>query len=204
MSPQEAHRRIVEELSRGKYDTGPGLLDRLLAALEDLIARWVAGVGHGSAVSILVLVLILLALAALTVLLLRRTGLVRRSAAVRVATGLDADPTLSAAQLRGRARILLEEGDLDESVVVSLRALVRDLQERTVLEVTRGMTAHEASVAAAAAFPDVAGRLTRTAGAFDTAAYSRRHVDPKQAEDAVLLAEYLHEARPDLTANGAR
>lgn len=204
MQPDEARRRILEELSRGKYDTGGTIVDRLLAALQDLVGRWLSGVGEGSAVSIVVLVLVLLALVALAVVLLRRTGLVRRSAELRVSSELSADRALSAAELREQSRARLGAGDHDETVVLALRSLVRDLEERTVLEVSRGMTAHEAALGAARAFPDVRRRLIRTADAFDMAAYSRRPVSAKQAEDAVRLAEYLHEARPDLAGVDAR
>ena len=77
---------------------------------------------------------------------------------------------------------------------------MRDLEERTLLDVATGMTAHEAAHRAASSFPDLRGRLQRAADAFDTAAYSVRTAGPKQAEDLLRLAEYIAETAPDLTA----
>ena len=134
------------------------------------------------------------------VLVLRRTGLLRRSPALAVDAALDAEPVLSGEELRGAARDAIDAGRTDDGTVLALRALVRDLEERTLLDVATGMTAHEAATRAALTFPDLRGRLQRGADAFDTAAYSVRSVGGKPAEDMLRLAEYIAETSPDLSA----
>ncbi|WP_246954708.1 DUF4129 domain-containing protein [Brachybacterium sp. Marseille-Q7125] len=145
-------------------------------------------------------VLILLLLIVAAVLVLRRTGRLRRTRQLSAPVELDAERSLSGDELRERARRALAEGRHDDATVIALRALVRDLEERTLLDVTAGMTAHEAAVRAATAFPQLRSRLTLGANAFDTAAYSLRSTSAKQAEDLLLLAEYIAETAPDLEA----
>ena len=192
LGPDEARERILEELAKDEYDDSPGFVAWLLGAIEDWLARMVDGVDGSSATQTVIAVLLALVLAAVVVLVLRRTGLLRRSPALAVDAALDAEPVLS-----GEA---IDAGRTDDGTVLALRALVRDLEERTLLDVATGMTAHEAATRAALTFPDLRGRLQRGADAFDTAAYSVRSVGVKPAEDMLRLAEYIAETAPDLSA----
>lgn len=200
LGPDEARERILEELSKDEYDDSPGFVAWLLGAIEDWLARMVDGVDGSSATQTVIAVLLALLLAAVVVLVLRRTGLLRRSPALAVDAALDAEPVLSGEELRGAARDAIDAGRTDDGTVLALRALVRDLEERTLLDVATGMTAHEAATRAALTFPDLRGRLQRGADAFDTAAYSVRSVGAKPAEDMLRLAEYIAETAPDLSA----
>ena len=200
LGPDEARERILEELSKDEYDDSPGFVAWLLGAIEDWLARMVDGVDGSSATQTVIAVLLALVLAAVVVLVLRRTGLLRRSPALAVDAALDAEPVLSGEELRGAARDAIDAGRTDDGTVLALRALVRDLEERTLLDVATGMTAHEAATRAALTFPDLRGRLQRGADAFDTAAYSVRSVGAKPAEDMLRLAEYIAETSPDLSA----
>ncbi|MDV3296078.1 MAG: DUF4129 domain-containing protein [Brachybacterium paraconglomeratum] len=200
LGPDEARERILEELAKDEYDDSPGFVAWLLGAIEDWLARMVDGVDGSSAMQTVVAVLLALLLAAVVVLVLRRTGLLRRSPALAVDAALDAEPVLSGEELRGAARDAIDAGRTDDGTVLALRALVRDLEERTLLDVATGMTAHEAATRAALTFPDLRGRLQRGADAFDTAAYSVRSVGAKPAEDMLRLAEYIAETSPDLSA----
>ena len=200
LGPDEARERILEELAKDEYDDSPGFVAWLLGAIEDWLARMVDGVDGSSATQTVVAVLLALVLAAVVVLVLRRTGLLRRSPALAVDAALDAEPVLSGEELRGAARDAIDAGRTDDGTVLALRALVRDLEERTLLDVATGMTAHEAATRAALTFPDLRGRLQRGADAFDTAAYSVRSVGGKPAEDMLRLAEYIAETSPDLSA----
>ena len=200
LGPDEARERILEELAKDEYDDSPGFVAWLLGAIEDWLARMVDGVDGSSATQTVIAVLLALVLAAVVVLVLRRTGLLRRSPALAVDAALDAEPVLSGEELRGAARDAIDAGRTDDGTVLALRALVRDLEERTLLDVTTGMTAHEAATRAALTFPDLRGRLQRGADAFDTAAYSVRSVGGKPAEDMLRLAEYIAETSPDLSA----
>ncbi|TDP75566.1 uncharacterized protein DUF4129 [Brachybacterium sp. AG952] len=200
LGPDEARERILEELAKDEYDDSPGFVAWLLGAIEDWLARMVDGVDGSSATQTVIAVVLALVLAAVVVLVLRRTGLLRRSPALAVDAALDAEPVLSGEELRGAARDAIDAGRTDDGTVLALRALVRDLEERTLLDVATGMTAHEAATRAALTFPDLRGRLQRGADAFDTAAYSVRSVGGKPAEDMLRLAEYIAETSPDLSA----
>ena len=200
LGPDEARERILEELAKDEYDDSPGFVAWLLGAIEDWLARMVDGIDGSSATQTVIAVVLALVLAAVVVLVLRRTGLLRRSPALAVDAALDAEPVLSGEELRGAARDAIDAGRTDDGTVLALRALVRDLEERTLLDVATGMTAHEAATRAALTFPDLRGRLQRGADAFDTAAYSVRSVGGKPAEDMLRLAEYIAETSPDLSA----
>jgi hypothetical protein len=198
VDPDEARRRVLEELARGEYHRGKGFLAWFLGVLEDWLDSLTGG-GDGASPVLIVLLAVLCLLVVLALLaVLRRSGRMRRDTALSVSSRLDADPVLSAQELRRRARAAADEHRHGDAAVLGMRSLVRDLQERTLLDLADGMTAHEASHEASRAFPDVRTRLLRAAQVFDTAAYSRHHVDAKSAEDVVRLAEYVAEATPQL------
>jgi len=198
VDPDEARRRILEELSREEYRTGDGFVAWLLNLFDSLVARLTADLPEATPAHWALLVLAAGVLALLVTLVLRRTGWLRRSGALSVSTALDAAETADAAELRVRARTALDAGRHDDAVVLALRSLVRDLDERTLIEVSAGMTAREVAAGAARPFPDLHRRLEHAAAAFDTAAYSRRPVGAKPAQDAVRLVEYVAQTRPDL------
>lgn len=200
LDPDEARARVLEELGKSEYDDSPGFVAWLLSTIENWLAEMMDGVDGTSAVLTGVTVALALALIIAAVLVLRRTGLLRRSPALEVSAELDAEPVLTGAELRQASRDAIGAGRTDDGTVLALRALVRDLEERTLLDVAAGMTAHEAAVRAAAAFPELHGRLQRGADAFDTAAYSHRSTTAKQADDLLRLAEYIAESSPDLAA----
>lgn len=199
LDPDEARSRVHEELAKSEYDDSPGFLDWLLGLIERWLTDLLGGVDGSSPAQAGIAVLLALLLGAAVVLVLRRTGLLRRSHALSVAAQLDAEPVLGAAQLRRAAREASEGGRHDDATVLALRALVRDLEERTLLEVTAGLTAHEAAVRSARPFPELRGRLQRGADAFDTAAYSHRSATAKEADDLLRLAEYIAETAPELS-----
>ena len=201
LGPDEARERILEELSKAEYDDSPGFVAWLLGVIDDWLTGLLDGIDGSSTSQAVIAVLVVLALALVVVLVLRRTGMLRRSPSLAVDAALDAEPVLSGEELRGASRAAIDAGRSDDGTVLALRALVRDLEERTLLDVATGMTAHEAAHRAAAAFPDLRGRLQRGADAFDTAAYSVRSAGQKQAEDLLRLAEYIAETAPDLTAD---
>ena len=200
LDPDEARSRILEELAKAEYDNSPGFVDWLLGQIEQWYTNLVAGIDGSSAAQAGIAVLLLLALLVVAFLVLRRTGMIRRSHSLAVAPELDADPVLTAAELREASRSAITSGRFDVVAVLALRSLVRDLDQRTLLDVSAGLTAHEAAERAALSYPDLRGRIQRGATAFDTAAYSPRHATEKQADDLLRLAEYIADSAPDLTA----
>lgn len=201
IDPAEARRRILEELARSEYDDSTGFVGWLLHRLELWLTTIVDGVQSSSALQSGIAVVGALVLLLAVLLVLRRTGMLRRGATLAVSTSLVAEQALTGAQLREAAATALQEQRTDDAAVLALRALVRDLEERTLLEASEGMTAHEAATAAALSFPDLRHRLERAAVAFDAAAYSSRSVRAKDGEDLLRLAEYLAQSTPDLTAS---
>src|SRR5699024_5924109 len=119
--------------------------------------------------------------------------------ALSVTAHLDADPVVSAAQLRREAREAGAAGRTDDGTVLALRALVRDLEERTLLEVSAGMTAHEAADQAARSFPERRAALLLGADACRAAASPHRPATARRADDLLRLAEYIAESTPDLS-----
>lgn len=198
--PDEARSRVHEELAKSEYDDSPGFVQWLLGTIEQWLTDVLNGIDGSSTAQAGIAVLLVLLLAGVVFLVLRRTGLIRRSHALSVTAQLDGEPVMTAEQLRRAAREAIDAGRSDDGTVLALRALVRDLEERTLLEVTAGMTAHEAAGRAAHPFPELRGRLLRGAEAFDTAAYSHRPATSKQADDLLRLAEYIAESVPDLSA----
>ena len=199
LDPDEARSRVLEELSKPEYDDSPGFITWLLGTLEGWLMSVLDGIDGSSATQAGIAVLVVVALITAAFLVLRRTGMIRRGHTLAVTAELDAEPVLSGAQLRDSAREAISAGRTDDGVVLALRALVRDLEERTLLDVTAGMTAHEAAALAAVPFPELRGRLQRGAVAFDTAAYSHRPASAKHADDLLRLAEYIAESAPDLS-----
>lgn len=197
--PDEARSRIHEELAKPEYDDSPGFVQWLLGTIERWLTEFLDGIDGSSTAQAGIAVLLVLLLAVVVFLVLRRTGLIRRSHALSISAQLDSEPVMTAEQLRRAAREAIDAGRSDDGTVLSLRALVRDLEERTLLEVSAGMTAHEAAGRAAHPFPELHGRLLRGADAFDTAAYSHRPATSKQADDLLRLAEYIAESAPDLS-----
>ena len=148
-------------------------------------------------VGLIATLVVVAALVIAAVLLLRRFGLIRRGSARSEAPALLDDPSVPPRVLRDRARDALESGDHDLAAVLALRALVRDLSERTLLDASAGLTAREAAERASESFAQMAPSLSRVAAAFDTAAYSRRHVSAARAREAVQLADFIAQTRPD-------
>jgi hypothetical protein len=197
VDPDDAHRRILEELAKGEYRQGDGFIPWVLGLIQAWLDALLGQADGGGPVRLVILVLVALLLVLLVVLLLRRTGWVRRTRGLDVSTALDAEPELSAVRLRMLSRSALSDGR-KEATVLAVRALVRDLSERTLLEVTDSVTAHEAAIGAAVFFPDVHVRLERAAADFDTAAYSRHRVGQRRAEDVLRLVEFVAGSSPQL------
>ena len=181
------------ELARAEYRAGePGLLDRvgrwLLDRADDALGA-VAGVSPGGVGGLLVVLLVIV----LAVVLARRHfGRVARRAA---AAGplFDRAPR-TADSHRAAADAAEAAGRFDEAVRERMRALVRGLEERDLVEVRPGRTAGEATRAAAVAVPSAASAVTEAARRFDETVYGGRSADAdaatavRRADDAVRRA----------------
>jgi len=170
-SAREAAQR---ELSKGIYhQDDPGLFERVL----DKVAEWLdarltdaAGAAPGGPVGLLAIVAVLVGLVAL---ILWRIGPLRRSAtAPRGAFELSGP--LDAEEHRRRANAYAAERRYAEAVRERMRAIVRELETRGVLEPRPGRTADEVAREAAELVPSAAGELRGSATVFDEVWYGGR------------------------------
>jgi len=176
LSREAARDAARDELSRPEYDAAqPPLLLRLVGravrALLDLLDGAAAAVPGGYA-GLLVL-LLLVALLVAVVLTRVRPG-ADRAASRPLFTG---SAVLTAAQHRAQAEAAADDGRFAEAVRERLRAVVRDLEARGVLDPRPGRTAGEVARDAGAAVPAVAADLRRAAGVFDEVWYGGRAAD---------------------------
>jgi hypothetical protein len=191
----EAAELAREELAKQVYrDAGPGLVERALRWLVeragDLLDD-VAGASPGGYAGIVLLVL-LLVVAAVAVRL--RTGALARQEASDAA--LFVGRQRSAAEHRRAADAHAAAGEWALAVRERLRAVVRSLEERTLLEPRPGRTADEAAAEAGLLLPSCADRLRAAARLFDDVWYGGRPAGP--GSDAALreLDAAVQAARP--------
>jgi hypothetical protein len=190
-SSEEARRWLLDELAKAQYNPQPGLVERFLEWLDDLLSATPTG-GAPSVLVPVVIVLLVAVLVLVLVTVLRRE--VRPAGATRGHV-LDV-PDVDAATLRRRAREARDRGDWDAAVLDGVRAVARSSVERVVLDDAPGRTAHEVALALASPFPGEAAALLRAADAFDAVRYGDRRATPEQARDVIALDDRLVTTRP--------
>ncbi|THA44263.1 DUF4129 domain-containing protein [Streptomyces sp. A1136] len=198
-TPRDAAREAAErELSKRMYhqnDPSPlqRVLDRLWEWLGDFFDR-AAGATPGGTVGLVAVVL----LAALAVgALWWRLGTPRR--AVTAAGTLFDERARTAADHRAAADTHAAAGRWSEAVRERMRAVVRSLEERALLDPRPGRTADEAAAEAAACLPRHADELRAAARAFDDVTYGGRTGDADTYERLRTLDLTLERATPLLT-----
>ena len=201
---EQARRRAQEELSKPAYgDERPGWLERLIVWLlerfTELRDATTGSVGIGPWWGMAVII----ALVAGSVIVVRRR-------AGRVARGEAGESTL----FLGRARTAAEHrlaADAhaaaqrwDEAVRERLRAVVRAMEERGLLDPRPGRTALEAAADGGAQLPSCAAGLRAGAELFDEVWYGGRGATAGDHAALLELDRKVAAARPaPLTAAGA-
>jgi Domain of unknown function (DUF4129) len=157
-SPREAAREAAQrELSKPAYhQDDPSLLRRALDWLWGKISELFDAASGASPGHTVGLVVVLLFVVLIVVALRLRLG--RMAGVTTSASGLFDDRPLTAAEHRAAAERHACLGEWAEAVQERMRALVRDLEERTVLDPRPGRTADEAAAEAGR----VPCRATRT------------------------------------------
>lgn len=122
----------------------------------------------------------------------RRTGPLGASASTPLFDGRER----RAADHRAEAERLAGEGAWAEAVRARLRGVVRDLEERGVVEAAPGRTADEIARDAGRALPLVAGDLRAAARLFDDIWYGGRTADAAAYQRLVALDDAVRSARP--------
>jgi Domain of unknown function (DUF4129) len=180
----EARRAAERELSKGIYHQDePGPVMRAFDAAIDWIGRFLdrlTGAAPGGSLGPLVLLAIVLVVAAVV---LWRTGPIRRGARIRP-PHLELSGDVGAAEHRRLADEHAAAGRFAPAVRERMRAIVRELETRGVLDPRPGRTADEVAREAGTAVPTIAGDLRAAAKVFDEVWYGGRAATPQS--DALM------------------
>ncbi|MGK4581103.1 DUF4129 domain-containing protein [Kitasatospora sp. HPMI-4] len=180
----------------------PSLLQQLMTWVQDQLGHLLAKVGSigGSGVTGLVFFLVVAGL--IGAALWWRLGTPGRRAQ-SAATLFAADGPRTAAQHRDAAAAHAAAAEWSAAVREQMRALVRALEERTVLDVRPGRTADEAAAEAGRALPAHAVALADAAHTFDDIAYGDRTADQAAYRSLLDLDLALRRTTPVLTPTAA-
>lgn len=185
-----------EELSKSKYQAErPSLLQQLIDRALELLNDGLGTAGDavpGGPVGLIILALVLVAA---VVAIRLRTGPLSRSARLDDPFG-GSTAALSPAEHRRRAGEHEAAGQYAEAILERLRAIIRDLEERVILEPRLGRTADEVAGEGGAALPDVAAELSRAARIFDDVWYGGRAATATMAGDLRTIDQRVQAARP--------
>lgn len=189
VSGADGQRAARLELSRPEYHRDdPSLLSRAVTWLFDQLGRFGGASLGQSALAVVAVILV-----AGVVLMIVRAG--RPTTAARAArTG--GDP-LRAAGARDHVRAaqeLTEAGRYPEALREWLRATVRTLEDRGVLDPRPGRTADDIARIAGAALPDAAGDLRAATDAFDAVWFGGRTGTAADAEAGRVAADAVRRA----------
>ncbi|MFR9790876.1 DUF4129 domain-containing protein [Streptomyces sp. MB22_4] len=200
---REAARR---ELAKRMYhENDPSLWERALKAFGDWLDglfRSASAPTPGGAVGLWVVILFVVAVLAA---LWWRLGTPRRRPARATAVLFDDGPR-SAAEHRAASEAHAAQGHWSQAVQERMRAIVRSLEERTVLDIRPGRTADEAAAEAGRALPAHTDRLRAAAREFDDVTYGGRGASEQSYRRLAELDRDLEHTRPahaDSTADTA-
>jgi hypothetical protein len=174
--PEAAREAARRELSKSAYDRAkPSLASRAVSYVFEKLNEALnkaTGTIPGGSVGLLLLVLVIAGVIALVVYRLR-PSLRDPHAGELFGDGA----VLSPDEHRARAEQAAAAGEFAEAVRERLRGVVRELEQRGVLDARPGRTADEVAREAGAAVPAVAEPLRRAATVFDEVWYGGRLAD---------------------------
>ncbi|MFF8955698.1 DUF4129 domain-containing protein [Streptomyces sp. NPDC014894] len=199
-TPRTPAREAAErELSRPMYhENDPNLLQRAHQSFWDWVGDLLSAASTAAPGGLLGIVVILLAAAGLLAALWWRLGTPRRTPATP-GDSLFGDVPLSASQHRTTAETHAGAHRWNEAVQERMRAVVRSLEERALLEPRPGRTAGEAAAEGGRSLPGHAGELRAAARSFDDVTYGGRPADDQAYRRLRDLDLALEDARPLLT-----
>lgn len=200
-TPREAAREAARrELSKRMYhENDPGLVQRALNAFWDWVDRLFGAASAATPGGTLGLVVIVLAVAAVVAALWWRLGTPHRTPASSAA--LFDDRPRSAAEHRAAAEAHAAQGHWNQAVQERMRAIVRSLEERALLDPRPGRTADEAAAEASRSLPAHTDRLRASARDFDDITYGGRSGDTRPYQRLTELDRDLERTRPVLADN---
>ncbi|WP_278235114.1 DUF4129 domain-containing protein [Isoptericola sp. AK164] len=190
---ETARRWLVEELARPEYAQDESWLMRLLDWFLGLFDG--LGTVDGDPLVLAALVVGVLAVVAALAWWISGPVRLRRRAQARSVVVHDDDPR-TAAEMRAAADAAAARQDWATAVLERFRAVVRDLEERAVLDERPGRTAQEAARDAGARVPQIADPLRAAARLFDGVCYGHRPAGPGDDDRLRALEEQAAAARP--------
>ena len=193
-SPGAAREAALHELSKAAYDRAkPSLASRavtyLFDKLNELLSK-AAGSVPGGRAGLLLLVLLVVGIGFLVVYRLR-PSLRDPSAGELFGDGAVLTPD----EHRYRAEQAAARGDFADAVRERLRGIVRELEQRGVLDPRPGRTADEVAREAGAAVPTIAEPLREAATVFDEVWYGGRIADATSYASLVEVDRFVTAAR---------
>ncbi|MGW0119518.1 DUF4129 domain-containing protein [Streptomyces sp. NPDC003327] len=204
ISRDPAREAAERELSDPRYhENDPSLLQRGLNRfwewLGDLLDS-AAGATPGGVVGVIAVALFVLgAVGALW----WRLGTPRRSPTTSGGDSLFADGPRTAAQHRTAAALHATAGRWNQAVQERMRAVVRSLEERALLDPRPGRTADEAAAESGRALPAHADALRLAARTFDDVTYGGRTADEAAYRRLEDLDSALERTRPRAASTSA-
>ncbi|MGW7518859.1 DUF4129 domain-containing protein [Streptomyces sp. NPDC054796] len=203
--PRAPAREAAErELSKARYhENDPSLLQQLFDWVWERVNNLLsaaAGATPGGWVGLAVLALVLVLL---VVALRLRLGKFRPTSSSQD-SALFHDGPRSAADHRAAAEAHASAARWSEALQERMRAIVRSLEERALLDPGPGRTADEAATEAGRELPDHAPALRSAAHDFDEVTYAGRSADAPAYTRMRDLDTALQRAKPRLAGAGAR
>jgi len=194
---REAARR---ELSKRMYhENDPSLLQRALNAFWDWVDKLFSSAATATPGGTLGLVVVILAVLAVLGALWWRLGTPRREPTSSAAL-FDNRPR-SAAEHRAAAEAQAAQGHWNQAVREHMRAIVRSLEERALLDVRPGRTADEAAAEAGRALPTHADQLRTAARDFDDVTYGGRRATEMSYHRIAELDRELQRTKPQFASS---
>ncbi len=196
---REAARR---ELSKRMYhENDPSLFQRALDAFWEWLGKLFNAASSATPGGTLGLVVIILAVVAVLGALWWRLGTPRRQPTSSAA--LFDDRPRSASDHRAAAEAHAAQGHWNQAVQERMRALVRALEERALLDVRPGRTADEAAAEAGRALPAHTDRLRAASRDFDDVTYGGRSATEQSYHRIAELDRDLERTKPQLATSSA-
>ena len=203
--PRVPAREAAErELSKPMYhENDPSLLQRGL----DRFWEWVGGLFDSAAGAtpggIVGLVAVAVVVLSLIAALWWRLGTPHRTPATSAGDSLFDDGPRTAAEHRAAATRHASAGQWNQAVQERMRAIVRSLEERTLLDPRPGRTADEAAAEAGRSLPAHAEGLRAAARAFDDVTYGGRSAGEPAYRRIEQLDGALERTKPTLATTAA-
>ncbi|WP_312870089.1 DUF4129 domain-containing protein [Streptomyces himalayensis] len=201
--PRDPAREAAErELSRPMYhENDPGLLQRALNRFWDWVDGLLSAASAATPGGGIGLFVVVLTVVALLAALWWRLGTPRRAPAS--SAPLFDDRPRSAADHRATAEAHAAQGHWNQAVQERMRAVVRSLEERALLDPRPGRTADEAAAEAGRVLPAHTDRLRAAAREFDDVTYGGRTADEPAYRRISDLDHALERTKPVLAATAA-